>query len=148
MGSSSSSSSFVTTADAVLGAIERDGDALASSLVALTTHLKTSLSASGANTSAHLRVHLEASEAMNGCARAAVKEASGLVAEVVRLSEEAARLETLAARARETRRALEAFEHVASRHLPPGPPGLNSSPVAAAYAQLERQLAATFGAKP
>jgi hypothetical protein len=60
-----------------------------------------------------------------------------------RYSEETRRLTGLAAQVRETRRALEHFEHVANRHLPPAP-GSSSSPGAAMFAQLERQLSATL----
>lgn len=134
--------SIVPAAEEVLGAIERDADALAASVTTLIDNLRMELDSCGGDTLAHLEVHLEASETMHGATRSAVKEASGLVSEVMRVRDEARRLEALAAQVRETRRALEQFEHVANRHLPP-PPGVTSS-ASAVFAQLGKELSATL----
>lgn len=131
---------IVPAAEEVLGAIDRDANALAESLSTLIANLRSELATCSGDTVEHLEVHLEASETMHGATRAAVKEASGLVSEVIRVSEEARRLTGLAAQVRETRRALEQFEHVANNHLPP--PGASSSSSAGPgfFTQLSRTL--------
>ena len=88
---------LVPLAEEVLGAIDRDASALAESLSTVVANLRSTLATCGGDTMEHVGVHLEASATMHDATRTAVKEASGLVSEVIRVSEEARKLTGLAA---------------------------------------------------